>query len=133
MNILDNYPFTVAQKNILNNIAKDFSMWNESNFEEQFPKELLEKYENKQLTKKIFEFYVDLHKSLQEKPNNYEGFEKVSYEVRKYSFEKIEKEGFGLGSCPVASEGTRCCNLLTLDAVESCGFDCSYCSIQSFL
>jgi spore photoproduct lyase len=132
MNILDNYPFTVAQKNILNNIAKDFSMWNESNFEEQFPKELLEKYENKQLTKKIFEFYVDLHKSLQEKPNNYEGFEKVSYEVRKYSFEKIEKEGFGLGSCPVASEGTRCCNLLTLDAVESCGFDCSYCSIQSF-
>jgi spore photoproduct lyase len=34
--------------------------------------------------------------------------------------------------CPVASEGTRCCNLLTLDAVESCGFDCSYCSIQSF-
>jgi len=32
----------------------------------------------------------------------------------------------------VASEGTRCCNLLTLDAVQSCGFDCSYCSIQSF-
>ena len=32
----------------------------------------------------------------------------------------------------MASEGTRCCNLYTLDAVESCGFDCSYCSIQSF-
>jgi spore photoproduct lyase len=32
----------------------------------------------------------------------------------------------------VASERTRCCNLLTLDAVEKCGFDCSYCSIQSF-
>jgi len=38
----------------------------------------------------------------------------------------------GLGRCPVASERTRCCNLLTLDAVEKCGFDCSYCSIQSF-
>ena len=37
-----------------------------------------------------------------------------------------------LGKCPVASAKTRCCNLLTLDAVESCGFDCSYCSIQSF-
>jgi len=37
-----------------------------------------------------------------------------------------------LGSCPVASERTRCCNLLTLDAVENCGFGCSYCSIQSF-
>jgi spore photoproduct lyase len=38
----------------------------------------------------------------------------------------------GLGRCPVASERTRCCNLLTLDAVENCGFGCSYCSIQSF-
>ena len=38
----------------------------------------------------------------------------------------------GLGRCPVASERTRCCNLMTLDAVEKCGFDCSYCSIQSF-
>ena len=37
-----------------------------------------------------------------------------------------------MGHCPVASTRTRCCNLLTLDAVESCGFDCSYCSIQSF-
>lgn len=38
----------------------------------------------------------------------------------------------GLGRCPVASPRTRCCNLMTLDAVEKCGFDCSYCSIQSF-
>jgi len=37
-----------------------------------------------------------------------------------------------LGRCPVASEKTRCCNLYTLDAVFRCGFDCSYCSIQSF-
>lgn len=37
-----------------------------------------------------------------------------------------------LGKCPVASEKTRCCNLMTLDAVRNCGFDCSYCSIQSF-
>lgn len=42
------------------------------------------------------------------------------------------KPGLGLGRCPVASEKTRCCNLMTLDAVEKCGFDCSYCSIQSF-
>lgn len=37
-----------------------------------------------------------------------------------------------LGSCPVASEKTRCCNLLTLDAVENCGYGCAYCTIQSF-
>lgn len=37
-----------------------------------------------------------------------------------------------LGTCPVAGEKTRCCNLQTLDAVKQCGFACSYCSIQSF-
>ncbi|MGM0623618.1 MAG: radical SAM protein [Campylobacterota bacterium] len=45
---------------------------------------------------------------------------------------RIAKESLGFGMCPVASPKTRCCNLLTLDVVESCGFDCSYCSIQSF-
>ncbi len=34
--------------------------------------------------------------------------------------------------CPVEGEKTRCCNLRTLDAVQQCGFACSYCSIQSF-
>ena len=37
-----------------------------------------------------------------------------------------------LGTCPVAGEKTRCCNLLTLDAVQRCGFNCTYCSIRSF-
>jgi len=36
------------------------------------------------------------------------------------------------GRCPVASPRTRCCNLLTLDVAEGCGFDCSYCSIRYF-
>ncbi|MEA3513831.1 MAG: hypothetical protein U9R37_09540 [Campylobacterota bacterium] len=126
------YNFTVSQENILKNVKKDFFMWNEKEFDEIFPIELEEKYEGKQLSKKIFEYYVNIHKELQNKPNDYKSFEDIKYDVRKYSFESIEKKGIGLGACPVASEGTRCCNLLTLDAVESCGFDCSYCSIQSF-
>ncbi len=36
------------------------------------------------------------------------------------------------GWCPVASEKTVCCNLRTIDAVESCAFGCSYCTIQTF-
>lgn len=36
------------------------------------------------------------------------------------------------GMCPVASEKTVCCNLRTIDAVQGCGFGCSYCSIQTF-
>lgn len=129
---IEKYNFTVQQKKILEDIKKDFLMWNECDFDAIFPNEYLEKYEGKQLSKKIFEYYVKMHQELLEKPNDYEQFKNIKYSPRKYSFELIEKEGLGLGSCPVASEGTRCCNLLTLDAVESCGFDCSYCSIQSF-
>ena len=44
----------------------------------------------------------------------------------------IVKERLGLGRCPVASPRTLCCNLQTLDAVDNCGYGCSYCSIQSF-
>ena len=51
------------------------------------------------------------------------------YRIR---FSDRGRGNLGLGLCPVASERTRCCNLLTLDAVENCGFGCSYCSIQSF-
>ena len=129
---LEKYNFTVSQKKILDDIKKDLFMWNETPFDHIFPYELEERYQGKQLSKKIFEYYVNEHKNLQEKPNDYKTFDDVKYDVRRYSFESIEKKGIGLGACPVASEGTRCCNLLTLDAVESCGFDCSYCSIQSF-
>lgn len=38
----------------------------------------------------------------------------------------------GIGDCPVASERTVCCRLRTIDAVESCAYDCSYCTIQTF-
>lgn len=36
------------------------------------------------------------------------------------------------GMCPVASPKTICCNLRTIDAVESCVFGCSYCAVQTF-
>ena len=129
---LNKYNFTVSQKSILKNIFLDLNMWNEDDIEASKVEEFEEKYHGKQLMKKIFEYIVNYHKTLKEMPNNYKQFEDVKYDTRKFSFTKIEKEGIGLGACPVASEGTRCCNLLTLDAVESCGFDCSYCSIQSF-
>ena len=45
---------------------------------------------------------------------------------------EIEAPATILGPCPVASEKTRCCNLLTLDAAVNCGYGCAYCTIQSF-
>ncbi len=44
--------------------------------------------------------------------------------------ERSNKAIYGL--CPVASPETLCCRLRTIDAVESCPYGCSYCSIRTF-
>jgi len=106
-------------------IARDLEMWNEPTIEKIFP-------EHDQ-RKVVFTRLRKSYEAIRDKKNSYDGFElKNIPKEQKFTFKVAEKEGFGLGLCPVASEKTRCCNLLTLDAVESCGFDCSYCSIQSF-
>jgi len=106
-------------------IARDLGMWHEKNIIEIFPEHTQKKV--------VFTRLRKAYEDIRSKPNSYESFElKNIPKEQKYTFKTEPKEGFGLGLCPVASEKTRCCNLLTLDAVESCGFDCSYCSIQSF-
>ena len=106
-------------------IARDLRMWGEKTITEIFPE-----HENKKV---VMSRLKKAYEELRTKPNSYKNFElKNIPKEQKYTFTTEAKEGFGLGLCPVASEKTRCCNLLTLDAVESCGFDCSYCSIQSF-
>ena len=70
---------------------------------------------------------------LRSQVKSYKGFsEKDKPKTLKPVLKSSDKPTLGLGMCPVASPKTRCCNLMTLDAVEKCGFDCSYCSIQSF-
>ncbi|HAZ12352.1 MAG: hypothetical protein A2X86_03860 [Bdellovibrionales bacterium GWA2_49_15] len=49
-----------------------------------------------------------------------------------FTYKPLPPEDKIMGTCPVASEKTLCCNLLTLDAARNCAFDCSYCSIRSF-
>ena len=49
---------------------------------------------------------------------------------RKVELNDQNNEVFGM--CPVASEKTVCCNLMTIDAVQGCSVGCSYCSIQTF-
>ena len=106
-------------------IARDLELWDEGELEAIFP-QTEHKKTAMQGVRKAYE-------TLRNTPNSYANFTfKNTPQEQKFSFSAKPKEGFGLGLCPVASEKTRCCNLLTLDAVESCGFDCSYCSIQSF-
>jgi len=106
-------------------IARDLGMWDEKSIIDIFPHVEYKKVAMAQLRK--------VYETIRSTPNSYENFTlKNIPKEQKFSFKTEAKDGFGLGLCPVASEKTRCCNLLTLDAVESCGFDCSYCSIQSF-
>ncbi|MFK5936996.1 MAG: hypothetical protein QM497_01255 [Sulfurimonas sp.] len=106
-------------------MARDLEMWGEKNLQDIFPEHPQKKV--------VFSRLRKAYEEIRNKPNSYNNFKlKNIPKEQKFSFKTESKEGFGLGLCPVASEKTRCCNLMTLDAVESCGFDCSYCSIQSF-
>ena len=117
--------FTFSEIKQIIDITRDLDMWNEKSIIQIFPE-----HEQKKV---VFTRLKQAYNELRNKPNSYNNFRlKNIPQEQKYTFKTEAKEGFGLGLCPVASEKTRCCNLLTLDAVESCGFDCSYCSIQSF-
>ncbi len=121
------YEFSYQELKQIIDFAIDFKMWHEEDISKLFKKE----YPNR---KNAFNDIRKKWENFRAKPNTYKNFSKDLYkdDIRKFSFTKFEGEKTALGSCPVASPNTRCCNLLTLDAVQSCGFDCSYCSIQSF-
>ncbi len=114
-------------------IANDIKIWDEGSLEDFIKAPKKSKEDKKQLSKKILKELYKKYEDLKNRPNSYKDFSsKVEYSPKGIKTKTIEKNSLGLGQCPVASEKTRCCNLFTLDAVESCGFDCSYCSIQSF-
>ncbi len=121
------YEFSYQELKQLIDFAIDFKMWHEDDISKIFKEE----YPSK---KNAFNDIRSTWQKLKNKANSYSKFSKELYkdDVRKFSFTKFEGDKTALGACPVASPNTRCCNLLTLDAVQSCGFDCSYCSIQSF-
>ena len=125
------YHFTFQEQQILKTIQTDLKQWGEKSLEEIWDYSLEQKYEGKKLKKELLAYVKGYHDSLRKKPTDYKNFD-IKVKPQKIKIEELEKKSLGFGACPVASEKTRCCNLLTLDAVESCGYDCSYCSIQSF-
>ena len=116
------YRYSFQEIRQLLDMAIDFHMWNEGGFEEFW--EDLDKKSSFEKIKKIW-------LSKKNSPRNYL-LSVNNYEPNKVTQISLEQSSLGLGWCPVASTKTRCCNLLTLDAVQSCGYDCSYCAVQSF-
>jgi spore photoproduct lyase len=143
------YRLSFSQIQQLIVIAVDLQMWGEDIeafwVDKEHKKEalstLLDHYETLKTTLKIYpaiENFCLAEASFSDQASSVgaralpEQRDKNTLQKEMFKIEEVAKEHLGLGSCPVASPKTRCCNLLTLDAVESCGFDCSYCSIQSF-
>ncbi len=127
------YHLSFQEIKIVTIIANDFKIWNEGSIVEFIDIEDTDIKDIKQAKKRILNSLKKSYEELKNKPNSYKNFTtKEEYHPRGVKTQTVQKDSLGLGDCPVASEKTRCCNLLTLDAVESCGFDCSYCSIQSF-
>ncbi|MBL7006950.1 MAG: hypothetical protein ISR78_07715 [Spirochaetia bacterium] len=113
--------------------AADLNQWEEKNISYYWDETGSEKLCGKDRSKAVLKSLYEKIGQLRNNPISYSSFtgknrESVSFDY----FEKKETAGTILGTCPVAGEKTRCCNLLTLDAVEQCGYACSYCSIQSF-
>jgi spore photoproduct lyase len=113
-------------------IALDLQMWGGPRLYDIWPvqeeKDSISKIQRQRLIRALRARY----QSLQSSPNHYP----VVTDAKRISAAsipvEIDKPKLGLGRCPVASPRTLCCNLQTLDAVDNCGYGCSYCSIQSF-
>jgi spore photoproduct lyase len=113
-------------------MAIDFQMWGKESLSEYWDESKYSNYSPKQRKQAILKMLKELYRQFQNEAKDYDELHLEKIKAPKIKLLAEEKENLGFGLCPVASPKTRCCNLLTLDAVESCGFDCSYCSIQSF-
>jgi spore photoproduct lyase len=127
------YRFTQQELKQLCDMAVDLGMWDAGSLESLWLEIQDTGLTPKQRRQRLLESVRAQWQSLREEPVRYPEIPVSSgYSAERIRRVDVEKERLGLGWCPVASPRTRCCNLLTLDAVENCGFDCSYCSIQSF-
>ncbi len=130
------FRFTQQELRIVSEMALDRSRWKETPLSADWPEPLNNSSshgDSVQIKKKVFIALNLRQQRLRSNPNDYSRFDKADKPItQKPVLKTMQQPNLGLGRCPVASERTRCCNLMTLDAVEKCGFDCSYCSIQSF-
>ena len=123
------YRLTFQEKKRLERMAGDLIQWGEDPRPFWNP-DLAGKSSGKTAVKKILDGFTRRYEALR-------AAEKVYGEPPPFHpppFEWISACGETkiIGRCPVCSPKTRCCGLLTLDAVMRCGFGCTYCSIQSF-
>ena len=126
------YRFSFQDLRQLSIIATDFYMWDYDTV-----MECIEKFElssNNPLNKKeVMSHIKGEWNKLKSSKIKYKEIDKLNTQrpkPRRVELNDQNNEVFGM--CPVASEKTVCCNLMTIDAVQGCSLGCSYCSIQTF-
>ncbi|MDP7095647.1 MAG: DNA photolyase, partial [Candidatus Marinimicrobia bacterium] len=128
----ESYRLTFQELQQLTEMAIDFEMWIEPSIVKQWRKiEAKHLSGNGNKKKIILNELKQLWFSLKATPSMYNSdAPHVRSIVRKVKNNTLQNDVFG--ECPVASQKTVCCNLLTIDAVQGCSLGCSYCSIQTF-
>ena len=127
------YRFSFQDIKQVIDISNDLTEWDEKPIEEFWDLNYKGKLVDRDLKNHLIQKLKDSWLSLKNSATDYSNFTPTSdFKKDNIKFVDIDKERTILGDCPVASEKTRCCNLKTLDSVINCGFDCSYCTIQSF-
>ena len=112
-------------------IALDFQMWGGPSIIDLWPADNPE-VSGKVRKQQVMAQLRAIREDYQDRPNQYPDDSNASKLSAAAQPSSLLKPDLGLGRCPVASPRTLCCNLQTLDAVDNCGYGCSYCSIQSF-
>jgi len=130
--ISSKYKFSYQELRQLSVISADFSMWKSKSVRDYIIE--IESENAAGLHKKdILKILVSRWNDLKDSKTQYESQSSKIRErpaPRKVTVSDSQNEVFGM--CPVASEKTVCCNLMTIDAVQGCSLGCSYCSIQTF-
>lgn len=123
--LLNRYNFTFQQSKIIQDMATDLESWEEVSFFSIVPNDVT-------LRDRAFELLKQHYTKHRNKTKSYSDFKSVSLAKMKTELVEATEDSKVFGKCPVASTKTLCCNLLTIDAVQNCSFQCSYCSIQKF-
>ncbi len=125
------YCLTRSQQQQLMVMMRDMNMWNEASFAQKKPEATVD-LRSPRPRETLMTAFRDYYRTLAAAGHDYLSSPTDAPPATTSRFIEISDGRNIMGRCPVASEKTRCCNLYTLDAVFRCGFDCSYCSIQSF-
>ena len=135
LSMSETHAFSFQQLKMMAEYSADLICWNAGSLAQFYRPEVVGQATGKQATAKVFQQFREGYEALKNGQKVYTEDGSLSVGERKFPEDQmveVQPQGTIMGQCPVASEKTRCCNLKTLDAVQQCGFDCSYCSIQSF-